>query len=139
MKDTIRAFGSLFADNNKNKHAGLSLIHRHFLLKDGEKKVALQDDDNQILIIKATQASEFTDEKTLLPYLFQVAEKDGKPTLIPLEYVLHCKKERSDLLEQQLKAISDDSKFLKLSKKLPGSRLFGIFLPSRDFFYPKRV
>ena len=143
LKPTIDAFGSLFADCKKNQHASLSLIHRHFLLKEGEKKVAWQDDENQILIIKATQASEYADDddKKLLPYLFQVVEKeDGKPTLIPLEFVLHSKQDRYELLQEQLEVISDETfltKFLKLTKEMDGGNLFGILLPARDFLLPK--
>ncbi|KAL3941348.1 MAG: hypothetical protein SGARI_000634 [Bacillariaceae sp.] len=141
LKPTIDAFGALFADCKKNEHANLSLIHRHFLLKDGEKKVAWQDEENQILIIKATQASEYAGNgQKLLPYLFQVVEKeDGKPTLVPLEFALHSNEDRYELLEAQIEAISDEAflaKFLKLTQELEGGNLFGILLPARDFLIP---
>lgn len=87
MLGTVNAFGDLYCSFNIETTAGLSLSHRHFDLKEGEMKIAIQESD-ELLRIKATPTHSIPDGAKVLPYLFQqVKDKSGSVRLVPLEYV----------------------------------------------------
>eukprot|EP00542_Grammatophora_oceanica_P021435 CAMPEP_0194046134 /NCGR_PEP_ID=MMETSP0009_2-20130614/19735_1 /TAXON_ID=210454 /ORGANISM="Grammatophora oceanica, Strain CCMP 410" /LENGTH=295 /DNA_ID=CAMNT_0038691301 /DNA_START=70 /DNA_END=956 /DNA_ORIENTATION=+ len=136
MLETVNAFGSLFCEHNMETIAGLSLSHRHFDLKEGELKVAIQESD-QLLRIKATPTHAIPAGAKVLPYLFQpIKDDDGVVRLVPLEYVIHKDPKHIKALEREIKAICDPAflhNFWNLGESQGVQGLYGIFLQSRHF------
>ena len=130
----INEIGQVFLDHGMEKYVGLSLTHRHFSLKEGELKVAVQR-GNEVKIV-ARKASD-KDRDTLVPYMFQVVEmEDGRPGLIPLEYVDHSDNaELFNKCKTEYQAIQNEAflkDFLKVLAEQEVGSYFGLILNSRD-------
>lgn len=133
MLPIINKFGDLFIKHGVEKHAGLSLSHRHFKLKEGEKKLARQP-DRSTLIIKAVPEDEAT---RALPYLLlPVAGSAGNgPQLVPLEYVLHEDAAQMKSLEGDIERVCNEEflqEFLELAAANKVDGVYGLTLASRD-------
>ena len=133
MVPIINKFGDLFLKHGMEKHAALSLSHRHFMLNPGERKLARQPNQTT-LQIKAVPEAE---ADGALPYLLLPVwkTKGSEASLVPLEYVIHEDKDQADLLRKDIDAVCNQeflSKFLDLAMANSVNSVYGLTLLSRD-------
>mmetsp|Transcript_9705 Transcript_9705/g.26440 ORF Transcript_9705/g.26440 Transcript_9705/m.26440 type:complete len:247 (-) Transcript_9705:1464-2204(-) len=129
MCPVLNKFGDLFLAHGKEKHLFLCLTHRHFQLKDGEKKVAKQE-SNEIHIKPLPE----NEAASSIPYMFLPIKADGKPGLVPLEYVIPSDDQHKAELEEAIEAACDEvflEAFAELAKQEKVERIYGISLKCR--------
>lgn len=137
MLPIINKFGDIFIKHGIEKFAGLTLIHRHFLLKAGEYKVAKQTENELHIGAIAFPGDDKLMSENINPYMFlprDIGEKEVLD-LYPLEFVHHLDLSNITQIKAEIEAIQNVAflrDFHEVAKAEGVEGIYGIILHSRD-------